>query len=169
MILAVWIPAWTSALNVFRRSLRKISELKPTWSRCWPPIIGSGSSCAKVDSHKSRCLCLCLRVCVPTCLSMDGQVFACLCAYLYSPKYINININLWNSPGKKTGVGSPFSRGSSWSRDWTQVSWIAGGFFTIWATREAQNINWFRFIHDLELAMSFSSCIRETIRSPIFR
>ena len=29
----------------------------------------------------------------------------------------------WNSPGKHTGVGTiPFSRGSSWSRDWTQVS-----------------------------------------------
>ena len=26
------------------------------------------------------------------------------------------------------------------SRDWTQVSHIAGRFFTIWATREAQNI-----------------------------
>ena len=31
-----------------------------------------------------------------------------------------------------------FSRGSSRPRDWTQVSYIAGGFFTIWATREAQ-------------------------------
>ena len=30
----------------------------------------------------------------------------------------------------------PFSRGSP--TDWTQVSCIAGGFFTIWATREAQ-------------------------------
>ena len=30
------------------------------------------------------------------------------------------------------------SRGSSQPRDWTQVSWIAGGFFTVWATREAQ-------------------------------
>ena len=29
-----------------------------------------------------------------------------------------------------------FSRGSSWSRDWTQVSHIAGRCFTIWATRE---------------------------------
>ena len=28
----------------------------------------------------------------------------------------------------------PFSRGSSWPRDQTQVSWIAGRFFTIWAT-----------------------------------
>ena len=28
-----------------------------------------------------------------------------------------------------------FSRGSSQPRDWTQVSHIAGGFFTVWATR----------------------------------
>ena len=31
-----------------------------------------------------------------------------------------------------------FSRGSSQPRDQTWVSWIAGRFFTIWATREAQ-------------------------------
>ena len=36
-----------------------------------------------------------------------------------------------------TGFAMPFSRGSSQSRDWTQVSRIAGGFFPIWATREA--------------------------------
>ena len=35
-------------------------------------------------------------------------------------------------------VTSPFSRGSSQPRDRTQVSCIAGGFFTSWATREAQ-------------------------------
>ena len=35
-------------------------------------------------------------------------------------------------------VAFPFSRGSSQPRDWTQVFCIAGGFFTIWATREAQ-------------------------------
>ena len=35
-------------------------------------------------------------------------------------------------------VAFPFSRGSSQPRDWTQVSFIAGGFFTSWATREAQ-------------------------------
>ena len=33
-------------------------------------------------------------------------------------------------------VDIPFER-SSQPRDWTQVSRIAGGFFTIWATREA--------------------------------
>ena len=45
----------------------------------------------------------------------------------------------WNSPGQNTGVGSCFfSRGSSQPRDWTQVSHIAGRFFIVWATREAQ-------------------------------
>ena len=36
-------------------------------------------------------------------------------------------------------VAFPFSRGSSQPRDQTQDSHIAGGFFTSWATREAQN------------------------------
>ena len=35
-------------------------------------------------------------------------------------------------------VAFPFSRGSSQLKDWTHVSCIAGGFFTSWATREAQ-------------------------------
>ena len=41
---------------------------------------------------------------------------------LYSP---------WNSPGQNTGVGSlSLLQGSSQPRDRTQVSHIAGGFFT---------------------------------------
>ena len=48
---------------------------------------------------------------------------------LYSP---------WNSPGQNNGVVTfPFPRGSSQPRDRTQVSRIAGGFFTSWAIREA--------------------------------
>ena len=35
-------------------------------------------------------------------------------------------------------VHIPFSRGSSWPRDRTQFSHIAGGFFTVWASRGAQ-------------------------------
>ena len=34
-------------------------------------------------------------------------------------------------------VAIPFSKGSSWPRDWTQVSCTAGRFFMVWATREA--------------------------------
>ena len=38
-------------------------------------------------------------------------------------------------------VAISFSRGSSWSRDWIQVSRIAGRCFTFWATREALNLS----------------------------
>ena len=37
-------------------------------------------------------------------------------------------------------VAIAFSRGSSWPRDRSQVSHIAGRFFTMWATREANAI-----------------------------
>ena len=41
----------------------------------------------------------------------------------------------WDSPGKNTGwVAIFYSRECSWPRDWTWVSYIAGEFFTIWAT-----------------------------------
>ena len=36
-------------------------------------------------------------------------------------------------------VAYPFSRGSSQPRDWTQVSCIAGGFFTSWVTGKPEN------------------------------
>ena len=43
-----------------------------------------------------------------------------------------------DSPGRTLERGAIHSsRGSSQPRDWTQVSYIAGGLFTIWATREA--------------------------------
>ena len=35
-------------------------------------------------------------------------------------------------------VATPFSRGSSWPRDQTQISCTANRLITIWATREAQ-------------------------------
>ena len=40
------------------------------------------------------------------------------------------------SPRILEWVTYPFSRGSSFPRNRIGVSWIAGGFFTIWATRE---------------------------------
>ena len=48
---------------------------------------------------------------------------------LYSP---------WNSPGQNTGVSScSLLQGLFTTRDQTQVSCIAGRFFTSWTTREA--------------------------------
>ena len=57
-----------------------------------------------------------------------------------------------NSPGRiLEWVAFPFSRGSSQRRDRTQVSHIAGGFFTSWGTREAWKTVW-RFLKRLELS-----------------
>ena len=54
----------------------------------------------------------------------------------------------------------PFSRGSSWPRDWTPVSHIAGRFFTIWVIREVlvetrgyQNLSF----HDLTANFFFNA------------
>ena len=37
-------------------------------------------------------------------------------------------------------VAIPICRGSSWPRDWSRVSCIAGRFVTIWATREVPGL-----------------------------
>ena len=51
-----------------------------------------------------------------------------------------------------------FFRGSSCPRDRTQVSWVAGRFFTIWATREALKL-WplFKIQENLALLMLHTS------------
>ena len=55
-------------------------------------------------------------------------------------------------------VAFPFSRGSSQPRDQTQVSHIAGGCFTSWATREAQVSSvtfWGVCLEEVGLGISF--------------
>ena len=52
----------------------------------------------------------------------------------------------------------PFSRGSSQPRDGTQVSHIAGGFFTSWATREAPDVAWETPIKGAEDGMALGMC-----------
>ena len=69
------------------------------------------------------CVCVCVKVaqsCLTVCDPMDYKVHGILQARILE----------W--------VAFPFSRGSSQPRDATQVSRMAGQFFTSWATREAQ-------------------------------
>ena len=70
-------------------------------------------------------LCLVAQSCLTLCDPLDC-----------SPPFPSVH---GDSPGKNTGVGCmPSSRGSSQPKDLTQVSCTAGRFFTIWATRAAQ-------------------------------
>ena len=54
-------------------------------------------------------------------------------------KWILYHLSHQGSPRILEWLAYPFSRGSSWPRNWTGVSHIAGRFFTSWTTREAQD------------------------------
>ena len=68
-------------------------------------------------------------------MCLDAQSRPTLCDLMdCSPPGSSVH---WDSPGKNTGVGCcALLQGSSQPRDQTQVSHIAGRFFTIWATRK---------------------------------
>ena len=73
------------------------------------------------------------------------MLWAFACVVLLSSSVVSDSLRLqptvflcpWDSPGKNVEwAAMPSSRGSSWPRDQTRVSCIAGGFFTHWAPRE---------------------------------
>ena len=74
-----------------------------------------------------------LRLCAVLCLVSES------CSTLCNPVNCSSSGSSvhGDSPGKNTEwADMPSSRGSSQSRDWTQVSRIAGRFFIVWASRE---------------------------------
>ena len=80
------------------------------------------------------------------------------CLTLCYPMDYTVHGILWASILEWVAV--PFSRASSQPRDQTQVSCVVGGFFTSWATREAQALcRW-------TLAVLCKTCIlrREELR-----
>ena len=81
-----------------------------------------------------------------------GKQSSCLCGCFIDPKWSEscwvVSVSLWLHDYTVHGilqaripewVAIPFSRGSSQPRDQTQVSLIAGGFFSSWAPREAHS------------------------------
>ena len=67
-----------------------------------------------------------LDACTPTPANYDNQ------------KWVLYQLSHQGSPRVLEWVANPFSRGSSWLRNWSRVSRIEGGFFTSWATGEAE-------------------------------
>ena len=57
-------------------------------------------------------------------------------------------------------VAYPFFWGSSWLRNRTRVSWVAGWFFTIWATREAPALSISRTVESKTKLLSFLEGLR---------
>ena len=80
------------------------------------------------------------------------------------------HLHPWDFPGRVLEwVAISFSRGSSQPRDWTRVSSIAGRFFTVWVTREAQGqwtlgmtihfFSWFTYWNISSCEVSEGLCI----------
>ena len=71
-----------------------------------------------------------------------------VCVLITQSRPMFCDLMNWSPPGSSVHgilqarilewVAIPFSRGSSWPRDWTCVSCIAGRFFTVWVTKKAQ-------------------------------
>ena len=87
-------------------------------------------------------VCVCMYVCMYVCIS-----YLKIC--LQNEKWVTqLSLTLWNPVDSTVHgilqdrildwVAFPFSRGSSQPKDQTQVSHIAGRFFTSWATTKAQ-------------------------------
>ena len=64
-------------------------------------------------------------------LSMHTDTHTHVCVYIYF-----FEPHFGGGPQILEWVAIPFSRRSSWPRDWTWVSRIVGRCFTVWATRE---------------------------------
>ena len=64
-----------------------------------------------------------------------------------------------NSPGKNTGLGSHslLQRGPSWPRDEIHSSFIAGRFFTVWATKILLNRFTLKIVADITAALGSNS------------
>ena len=91
----------------------------------------------KISTHSVPVSCLVFTLCAVCCavlshsvMSNSATLWTLTCQAPLSMGILQARILDW--------VAMSPSRGSCQPRDWTQVSRIAGGFFTIWASREAQ-------------------------------
>ena len=113
--------------------------------RCFPNVILLYSSCSnllELDSSVKLMVYLCLILNNNICEALwDFEVIAAqLYLTLCDPmdcRLPDTSVHGISQARILEWVAIPFCRGSSWPRDWTQVSCITGRFFTFWASREA--------------------------------
>ena len=133
--------AWRPGLISLKPQLPDQHHLKRPWR--WQKGRHERARKAGFKSQPLRLTSLSLSVShpIPSCLSFLictlskrkwkslSHIWLCNCMDYTVPGILQARILDW--------VAFPFSRGSSQLRDRTQVSHIAGGCFTSWATREA--------------------------------
>ena len=110
-----------------------------TKMQCLNSVIQIRSILLKITKKAQEYVCMC--VCVYKSISLYYHIYVYVCVllshvWLFDPMDYTAHGIL--QVRKLEWVAYPFSRVSSQPRDRTQVSCIAGKFFTSWATREAQ-------------------------------
>ena len=119
-----WVSEWVSeSRSVMSNSLWPHELYSPWNSPGWNTGVGSLSL---------------LQGIFPTQVSNPGLLHGRQILYQLSHK---------GSPRILECVAYPFSRESSWPRNWTGVSCIAGGFFTNWAIRKPYSPAWWTLTH----------------------
>ena len=101
----------------------------------WPPLIQEVTGLGNLSSCRWWRK-LVTQLCPTFCDPMDA-----FCSPLGSSVHGILQARILES------VAISFSRGSSWPRDGTQVSHIAGRFFTDWAPREAPIADTIQFLY----------------------
>ena len=130
-----------------RRVLTSTCEGRSSCVRIWESKLEP--ACSR-PLQSALCIhCVCLTLCDPMDCSPPGSSV---------PRILQARILEW--------VAIPFSRGSSWSRDWTWLSCIAGRFFTIWAAREAQVLDRYTYFHVYALSYIFHIVFRLLFACP---
>ena len=94
--------------------------------------------CKELTEHALMHMCFGLNVCASPQIHMKVKVLI-----------IQLSLTLWDHQAPLSmefsrheywsGGANSFFRGLIWPRDWTWVSCTAGRFFTVWATKKAQN------------------------------
>ena len=84
----------------------------------------SHQACCTWLQQPHVCVCVCVCVCVSHSIVSDSSTPWTVAQGILQARIL-----------KRVVISS--SKGSSQPRDWTEVSCMAGGFFTVWATREA--------------------------------
>ena len=92
------------------------------------------------------------------------------CLTFYNPMDCNLPASfihgIFQTRILETVVAISFSRGSSWPRDQTQVSYIIGRFFTVWVTRKAGSRKPGPFLFSKSLSSCFSNDLLQANWTP---
>ena len=88
------------------------------------------------------CVCVCVCVCVCACACVYAQLYLTLCDPMDCSLPVSSDHGI-SQARMLEWVATSFSRGSSWPRGWTHVSYIGREILYHWASRELLHLSTF--------------------------